>query len=239
MPHLTTSAGIQWEYRMDQPDHSDDLATIVFLHGWGVDRRIWRQQVKYFSESFRVLTVDLPGHGKTSWQPMNLEGFARQFIELIERIEARPFTAVGSSLGGLFFLKVYSIHAALFDRFIFVGSMPKFAKSEEYPYGLDIRRIRKLGGQLETSYPSIVNVFFRSLFTKEERESRRYKWLQKFKQKDDVPMKPALASYLDILEAEDLRSVLKEVSQPIQFINGRDDEICCRDTVQYLRECCP
>ncbi|VAW19751.1 hypothetical protein MNBD_BACTEROID05-348, partial [hydrothermal vent metagenome] len=49
---------IQWNY-----DHLGEGETLLFIHGWGVDRRIWRQQTKYFSKKWNVLSVDLPGHG--------------------------------------------------------------------------------------------------------------------------------------------------------------------------------
>ena len=122
---------------------------------------------------------------------------------------------------------------------IFVGAMPKFSKSEDYPHGLDVNKMRKLGSQLQSDYPSIINVFFRSLFTRQERQTRRFKWLQKFRQTDEAPMKQALSEYLDILEKEDLREVLEKVHVPIQFINGREDEICTKDTVAFLKKLSP
>ena len=36
---------------------------IVFIHGWTCDHTHWRFQVPEFSKWFRVITIDLPGHG--------------------------------------------------------------------------------------------------------------------------------------------------------------------------------
>jgi pimeloyl-[acyl-carrier protein] methyl ester esterase len=120
-----------------------------------------------------------------------------------------------------------------------VGSMPKFSKCDDYPYGLDVAAMRKLGGQLDTSYPSIVDVFFRSLFTKHERSSRRFKWLQKFRQFEEKPIKSALVQYLDILEQEDLRHILEKARLPMQFITGTEDEICKKEVMNYIRRVQP
>ena len=49
--------------------------------------------------------------------------------------------------------------------------------------------------------------------TKEERENRRFKWLERFRQKDELPLKEALREYLDILEHEDLRDILKKIGR--------------------------
>ncbi len=234
MPHIKVKSGIEWFYEID-----GEGEILLFIHGWGVDHRIWRQQSKYFSQFYKVLTIDLPGHGESSFKKITLSEMGEDLNMVLSYLGLSHFSVVGSSLGGMVALKLYEISPNKFKRLIFVGSMPKFAKSAEYPYGLDMSQMKKLEGQLQTAYPSIVNVFFRSLFTKEERESRRFKWLQKFRQSDEVPMKQALAEYLDILEHEDLREVLRGANLPLQFINGTHDEICNHQTVEFLKTLCP
>ena len=234
MPHLRAQSGINWHY--DILGEGDNL---LFIHGWGVDKRIWRQQAKFFSQYYKVITVDLPGHGQSSWEKVELDTMAQDLKFLLQELGVDKVTIVGSSLGGLVALKLYEISPEGITRLIFVGAMPKFAKSADYPHGLDIERIRKLGKHLESDYPSIINVFFRSLFTRQERQTRRFKWLQIFRRTDEVPAQKALAEYLDILEKEDLREVLKKVHVPMQFINGREDEICTKETVAFLKELSP
>ena len=234
MPHLKAQSGIEWHY--DIEGEGDPL---LFIHGWGVDKRIWRQQSKFFSQYYKVMTVDLPGHGKSSWKKVELDIMARDLSFLLEKTQFSGITIIGSSLGGLVALKLYELFPECIVRMIFVGSMPKFAQSAGCPHGLDVDKIRKLEGQLQGDYSSVVNVFFRSLFTRHERQTRRFKWLQKFRQTVEAPMKQALSEYLDILEKEDLREVLKKIHIPVQFINGREDEICTKETVDFLKELSP
>lgn len=234
MPHITFESGVNWHYDIDGEGEG-----LLFIHGWGVDKKIWRQQLKFFSQFYRVMTVDLPGHGKSSWQKIDLKEMVEDIKRLLDREGYGQVTLIGSSLGGLVALKLYERYPGLVRRIVFIGSMPKFSKSKDYPHGLDIERMRKLGDHLQSDYPSIVNIFFRSLFTKQERQTRRFKWIQKFRRTDQVPMKKALLEYLDIMETEDLRAVLKDIKIPVQFINGREDEICNRKTVEFLRELSP
>ncbi len=187
MPHLKTKEDIEWYFDIE----GDAPEILLFLHGWGVDRRIWRQQTKYFAQHFRVISIDLPGHGKTSWKKISLGAMVHDLNEVLDFIGVKSISVVGSSLGGLFAMKLYEKNPKLIKRLVFVGSMPKFAQSPGYPHGLDVSKIRKLGGQLNESYPSVVNVFFRSLFTKQERATRRFKWLQKFRQFEEAPIKNA------------------------------------------------
>ena len=234
MPSLMTQSGIDWFYDLEGQGEP-----LIFLHGWGVDRRIWRQQTKYFSQFYQTVSIDLPGHGKSSWKKVSLKDMAQDLKEIFERLGFKRLTIVGSSLGGLLGLKFYELDQVSLRRMTLVGSMPKFARSKDYPYGLDVSQIKKLNSQLNIAYPSIVNIFFRSLFTKEERESRRFKWLQIFRQNVEVPIQQALVEYLDVLETEDLRHVFKHMTIPLQFINGREDEICCAKTVAYLQTLSP
>ena len=39
--------------------------TLVFVHGWTCDSSSWGLQVPALAKNYRVITLDLPGHGKT------------------------------------------------------------------------------------------------------------------------------------------------------------------------------
>jgi len=234
MPHLVGKSEIKWHFDIEGTGEA-----LLFIHGWGVDKRIWRQQSKYFSQSFKVVSIDLPGHGKSSWLKVTLEDMVHDIKYLLDTNSIKEVSLLGSSLGGLLALKFYQVYPNTIKRMVLVGSMPKFSKSDDYPHGLDIERMKKLSMQLDTDYPSIINVFFRSLFTKQERQTRRFKWLQKFRRNIEFPMKDALHQYLDIMEKEDLRHVLKNIKVPIQFINGSEDEICTMKTIEVIKNLTP
>lgn len=225
---------MQWYY-----DIEGEGQTIFFIHGWGVNRLIWRQQFKYFSQAYKVMALDLPGHGNTTWQPMTLSETALSIIEILNQLNLVPLTIVGSSFGGLVGLKIFEIAPPVIARFVFVGTQAKLSFSKDNPYGMDVQRMRKLSQQLETDYPAIINIFFRSLFTKEERKSRRFKWLQTFRKTDKIPEREALLNLLDILEKEDLREVLYRIDVPIQFISGTEDNICPWVMISDLKEKLP
>ncbi len=63
---------------------------IVFLHGWTCDHTHWRFQVPEFRKSFRVIAIDLPGHGSSgadrkSW---SIDAFRRRCCGCCSRFEA-------------------------------------------------------------------------------------------------------------------------------------------------------
>ena len=46
MPLIKGPAGIEWNYDCD-----GEGKTMVLFHGWGVDKRMWRQQIKHFQQT--------------------------------------------------------------------------------------------------------------------------------------------------------------------------------------------
>ena len=75
--------------------------TIVFVHGMRVTRKMWKPQVERLSDAYRLITVDLPGHGALSHVSFRLDDAVTTIAEVISR-EARNARAIviGISLGG-------------------------------------------------------------------------------------------------------------------------------------------
>jgi len=76
--------------------------TLIFVHGWTCDDSSWRSQVPVVSKEYRVLTLDLPGHGRSGAPKsgkFSMELFARA-VEAV-RAEAKVDRAilVGHSMG--------------------------------------------------------------------------------------------------------------------------------------------
>jgi sigma-B regulation protein RsbQ len=75
--------------------------TLILVHGWTCDDSSWREQVPALSKSYRVITLDLPGHGKSGMPkgPFTMELFGGA-VEAV-RAEAKVDRAilVGHSMG--------------------------------------------------------------------------------------------------------------------------------------------
>lgn len=213
--------------------HGDPL---LFIHGFGGSSRWWGAQRQYFESGYQVVTVDLPGHGQSSWMEGNLLDMAKRVRYLSDALNLYKINIAASSFGGLVALELYRLIPENIARVSFVGSIPKFAKTEVYPAGLDIANIRKLSQQFDGDYASILDVFFRSLFTMKERESESFKLVRELRKNESLPRREALKSFLDILETTDLRDRLAHLSCPVQFITGEEDPLCPRDVMEWIQD---
>jgi len=84
-------------------DSTGEGPACVFVHGVGLNRRIWAGQVEPFAHSHQVITYDLIGHGRsdTLRGPLTLADFAGQLLALIDALGLRRIHLVGHSLGAL------------------------------------------------------------------------------------------------------------------------------------------
>ena len=75
---------------------------IVFIHGVGLNKEIWKPQIDYFNE-YPVLSYDLLGHGKTPLKKtkISFDDFVDQLLSLIDELSFKKIHLVGFSLGAL------------------------------------------------------------------------------------------------------------------------------------------
>ena len=90
-------------------------AALVFLHGFLENKNMWIPYEKYFSNKFRVITIDLFGHGKSEnlGYIHTMEDHADMVFALLSDLRIRKATLVGHSMGGyvaLAFAELYPDH---------------------------------------------------------------------------------------------------------------------------------
>ena len=77
--------------------------TLVFVHGWSCDARYWRAQVPYFEKKYKVVTVDLAGHGHSGSgrSRYTMKAFGEDVAAVVKATDARKVILIGHSMGGI------------------------------------------------------------------------------------------------------------------------------------------
>ncbi|MFV0306262.1 MAG: alpha/beta fold hydrolase [Desertimonas sp.] len=95
---------------------------IVFLHGLGVSRWMWDEQVAALSNRYHCVTLDLPGNGESApvaWT--SLADVADRVAEVIADLPAGRAHVVGLSLGGYVAVTLADRHPTLVGRVVVSG----------------------------------------------------------------------------------------------------------------------
>jgi pimeloyl-ACP methyl ester carboxylesterase len=77
--------------------------TIIFVHGWTCDESSWAAQVAALEDDYRVVTLDLPGHGQSGApapDKFSMELFAQAVEAVRAEVGADKVVLVGHSMGG-------------------------------------------------------------------------------------------------------------------------------------------
>ena len=99
-------------------------APLVFVHGLGSSTRDWYEQIGPFAEHYRVIRVDLRGHGRSDRPegPYHMATFARDVAVLLRRLDAAPAHVVGLSMGGMVALQLAADAPRLVRSLVVVNS---------------------------------------------------------------------------------------------------------------------
>lgn len=94
---------------------------VVFLHGFGLDSRMWEPQLEPFAQAFRVIRYDLRGYGRSS---LPAEPYAQtdDLLWLLRYLDAIPAHLVGLSMGGQFALRFALTYPQAVRSLVLAGS---------------------------------------------------------------------------------------------------------------------
>lgn len=95
-------------YRNDQSkgrsnDSGKSRPTVVLIHGFGLERNMWKWQVDALKEQYTVLTYDLVGSGNSArpHSTPSLTMFSQQLLSLLDELQLEKAAVFGFSLGGM------------------------------------------------------------------------------------------------------------------------------------------
>ncbi|MGK2850820.1 MAG: alpha/beta fold hydrolase [Candidatus Limnocylindrales bacterium] len=81
-----------------------DGTAVLLLHGFGQTAHTWDLVSVALPEPYRVLALDLRGHGDSGWTPdgdYRLDDMVTDVVQVVERLVLGRLVLVGMSLGGL------------------------------------------------------------------------------------------------------------------------------------------
>ncbi|WP_010647289.1 2-succinyl-6-hydroxy-2,4-cyclohexadiene-1-carboxylate synthase [Oceanobacillus massiliensis] len=87
---------------------------VVLLHGFTGSTATWQDLVDEWDSDYQLITVDLPGHGKTRTPSLaTMDDCCNDLDKLFQYLELKSFHMVGYSMGGrtaLSFVRLYPDH---------------------------------------------------------------------------------------------------------------------------------
>src|SRR5690242_10490955 len=108
MARITTADGTAIGY--DEAG-SGDRTPLVFLHGVGSDKSVWRRQLDHFASERRTLAFDYPGYGDSDPAPegTSRDDYARAMLSAMDALGIARAHVCGLSLGGVVAIAMHEL----------------------------------------------------------------------------------------------------------------------------------
>lgn len=199
---------------------------LVLLHGWALNLRVWDGLVRELFDRFRLIAVDLPGHGRSPWTaaratPAEQTWLVHQSLAAI----TNRYSLLGWSLGGQIALDLAAATPGPIDRLILVGSSARFAAAPDWPHGMSDAHIARMAERLTGDYRGTVSDFLELQVRGSSESEQTLRQMRHALLVHGEAQPAALAAGLDRLTHSDLRSMLPHVHVPVLAIAGQHDRI--------------
>lgn len=102
-----------------------DGPAIVLVHGFSSSLHSWTPWIRGLEDTYRVISLDLPGHGLTrgfDTELVNMAGFVDVIDQVTDEIGVERFVLVGSSMGGNAAWNFALEHPERLDGLVLVGA---------------------------------------------------------------------------------------------------------------------
>jgi pimeloyl-ACP methyl ester carboxylesterase len=140
--------------------HGEGSPALVFIHCWSCDRGYWREQVGVFSESHKLVAIDLAGHGdsEAGREDYTMAAFARDVVAVLETEKITEAILIGHSMGG-----PVAVEAALLapDRVRAIIGVDNFKKFKEE---ITPEQIEAFAGSMQQNFSYMVNHWVMGMF---------------------------------------------------------------------------
>lgn len=138
MPTFVTRDGAELYYK----DWGEGQP-VVFSHGWPLSADAWDAQMRFFGErGYRVVAHDRRGHGRSeqTWHGNDMDTYADDLAELLEKLDLRDAILVGHSTGGGEVARYIGRHGTgRVSRVVLLSAVPpRLLQSDQNPDGLPI-----------------------------------------------------------------------------------------------------
>ena len=106
---FVSAAGIDWHVQDIGAPKTGEGPILLLIHGTGAATHSWRGLVPLLKAHFRIVAIDLPGHGFTQKPPttlLTLPGMANGLCQLLQRLELQPDLVAGHSAGAAVMIRM-------------------------------------------------------------------------------------------------------------------------------------
>ena len=194
---------------------------VVLLHGFLENQSMWDAFVPEFSKKYRVITIDLLGHGQTECLGYvhSMEDQADMVHHVLHELKIRKAILVGHSMGGYVALAFAELYPDTMKGLVLLNSTSR-ADSDERKRNRDRAIVA-----VKQNYSAFVRMSIANLFSEDNRE-RLAEQIERVKLEAlKTPLQGVVAALEGMKIRNDREVILHFAPYPILLILGKKDGV--------------
>jgi len=210
-----------------------NASTIIFIHGFPLNKAMWNKQVGELKENYRVIAYDIRGHGNSDAgdDDFSIELFVNDLLSLMDTLKIDKTILCGFSMGGYIALNAIENYPERFNALLLCDTNCAADLSEAKEKRMKTIEIIKEKGLEQYAEESLKKLFAPISFSKQIEEITIVR---------EMIMKTSKQSLFKTLHALAERAEtctkLHEIKVPVLIMVGREDEITPPDVALSMHE---
>lgn len=200
---------------------------VVLIHGFLGSHKIWNEYIKKLSKRFRVIAVDLPGHGETPsiGYYHSMELLAQSVKAVLDSIGVRRYVIAGHSMGGYTAMAFAELYPENVSGLCLVHSTSYTDSEEKKKERTKLIKLVK-SGRTDFVREMVGGHFTPDFLTKYPKEVEKVLNIASSCSKQSI-----ISSLEGMKERKSRDMILKYAEYPVLFIVGKKDTIINYETI--------
>ena len=201
---------------------NENNQSVIFIHGFPFDHKMWDLQVDYFKKDYHCITYDISGLGESPVGDgqYTMEGFVDDLFNIIESLKINKHILCGLSMGGYIALRAIERNEEKIKALILCDTKSEADNNVgKINRAKGIKEINEIGA--EKFAESFVQKCFSQEFVKTNREEYE-QVVMRSKESDPVGLKGCL---LAMAGRTDTTGYLDKIKIPVLVLCGELDQL--------------
>lgn len=189
---------------------------LVFVHGISCDQSYWREQVSPFSMDFRVVTIDLAGHGESGLgrKEWSMDAYGGDVSSVIEALDLQSVVLIGHSMGGAVILEAAR---RLQDR---VKGLVVVDSYDDLGTWWTTEEIEETLAPFQEDFVEETRSWVRGMFVEDSDPAFVEQIVTNMSAAPPEVALPSLESALEVMVGRERTTALRGLDMPVVFINA-------------------
>lgn len=226
-----------WDTKDETP--SADKPVLMLLHGYLETMYVFNELIEALKDKFRIITLDLPGHGLTDSAPANAKGVAVNSVEfdvpvicgVLDKCGVQKAILAGHSMGGYITLECIRERPERFEKAILLSSHP-------YPDApqVAVNRQREINVVEAEKLELLASASIPKMYYEENLRRCDEKICETVELCETHNPQGIIASIRGIAARPDLESVMEEPPVPMMLVHGDHDNYLPLERVEQMKQ---